>query len=129
VFDVTDPVEREHAMANREATPARHDWKAVLTSDEDGFRALLQTVVQEVLEAEMTEALQAEKDERTPGRLGHRSGYYERKLVTRIGVNPSSGVAAAQSRSVTSTSNPLAARKYVRMRRSAGPLLLTTAPW
>jgi putative transposase len=43
-------------------------------------------VVQEVLEAEMTEALQAEKGERMPARLGHRSGYYDRKLVTRIGV-------------------------------------------
>lgn len=75
-------------MANREATPARHDWKAVLASDEDGFRALLQTVVQEVLEAEMTEALQAEKGERTASRLGHRSGYYDRKLVTRIGPPP-----------------------------------------
>ena len=83
MFNVTDPVEREHAMANRKATPARLDWKAVLTSDADGFRALLQTVVQEVLEAEMTEALQAEKNERTASRLGHRSGYYERKLVTR----------------------------------------------
>jgi hypothetical protein len=41
MFNVTDPVEREHAMANRKATPARLDWKAVLTSDEDGFRALL----------------------------------------------------------------------------------------
>ena len=86
MFDVTDPVEREHAMANRKATPARLDWKAVLTSDADGFRALLQTVVQEVLEAEMTETLQAEKNERTANRLGHRSGYYDRKLVTRVGV-------------------------------------------
>src|SRR6266852_5240959 len=86
MFDVTDRVEREHAMAKREVTPAQPDWKAVLASDEDGFRALLQTVVQEVLEAEMTEALQAEKGERTDRRLGHRSGYYDRKLVTRIGV-------------------------------------------
>src|SRR6266478_3304809 len=86
MLKVTDPVEREHAMANREATPARLDWKAVLTSEENGFRALLETVVQEVLEAEMTEALQAEKGERTAGRLGHRSGYYDRKLVTRVGV-------------------------------------------
>jgi putative transposase len=86
MFNVTAPVEREHAMANREVTPARLDWKAVLTSDEDGFRALLQTVVQEVLEAEMTEALQAEKNERTASRLGHRSGYYDRKLVTRVGL-------------------------------------------
>jgi len=86
MFNVTDPVEREHAMATREATPARLDWKAVLTSDEDGFRALLQTVVQEVLEAEMTEALQAEKNERTASRVGYRSGYYDRKLVTRVGL-------------------------------------------
>src|SRR5207302_3156278 len=86
MFNVTDPVEREHAMGNRKATPARLDWKAVLTSEADGFRALLQTVVQEVLEAEMTETLQAEKNERTANRLGHRSGYYDRKLVTRVGV-------------------------------------------
>jgi putative transposase len=38
---------------------------------------------QELLEAEMTEALGAEKGERTPARLGHRSGYYGRTLVTR----------------------------------------------
>src|SRR5258708_8775220 len=49
-------------------------------------RAVQQTVVQEVLEAEMTETLQAEKNERTMNRLGHRSGYYDRKLVTRVGV-------------------------------------------
>jgi len=84
--DVTDPAEGEHAMTKREATPVRLDWKAVLASDGDGFRALLETVVQEVLELEMTEALQAAKGERTADRLGYRSGYYERKLVTRVGV-------------------------------------------
>ena len=73
-------------MAKHEATPAQLDWKALVTSGEDGFRALLERVVQEVLEAEMTETLQAEKNERTASRLGHRSGYYDRKLVTRVGV-------------------------------------------
>jgi putative transposase len=86
MFDVTDPVERAHAMTKREATPAGLDWKAVLAGDEDGFRALLEGVVQEVLEAEMTEALQAGKGERAASRLGYRSGYYERRLVTRVGV-------------------------------------------
>ena len=33
----------------------------------------------------MTEALGTEKGERTPARLGHRSGYYGRTLVTRVG--------------------------------------------
>ncbi|AZN98060.1 MAG: hypothetical protein EOQ42_10370 [Mesorhizobium sp.] len=34
----------------------------------------------------MTEAIGAEKGERTAERVGYRSGYYERKLVTRVGV-------------------------------------------
>ena len=41
--------------------------------------------MQEMLEAEMTDALGAEKGERTPARLGYRSGYYARTLVTRVG--------------------------------------------
>lgn len=73
-------------MTKREGTPAGVDLKALLLSDEDGFRAVLQAALQEVLEAEMTEALRAEKSERTSDRLGYRSGHYERRLVTRIGV-------------------------------------------
>jgi putative transposase len=42
-------------------------------------------VVQEVLEAEMREALGAGKGERTESRVGYRSGYYVRSLVTRVG--------------------------------------------
>jgi len=33
----------------------------------------------------MTEVLAAEKGERTEGRLGYRSGYYQRALITRVG--------------------------------------------
>ena len=59
--------------------------KALLAEDRDFLRPLVQAVLQELLEAEMTEALGAEKGERTPWRLGHRSGYYGRTLVTRVG--------------------------------------------
>ena len=45
----------------------------------------MRTALQEVLEAEMTEALGAQKSERTAGRIGYRSGYYGRTLITRIG--------------------------------------------
>src|SRR5919109_1645137 len=38
-----------------------------------------------MLEAEMTEALGAEKGERTTERLGLRSGSYSRTLITRVG--------------------------------------------
>ena len=33
----------------------------------------------------MTDALGAEKGERTVARLGYRSGYYARTLITRVG--------------------------------------------
>jgi len=61
------------------------DVKALLREDEDFLRALVRTALQEVLEAEMTEALGAEKGERTAERQGYRSGYYGRTLITRIG--------------------------------------------
>jgi putative transposase len=86
MFGFTDSPEKGSAMTKSEATARRTDWKELIRSDEDGFRALLQVAVQEVLEAEMTAALQAEKGERNAARLGYRSGYYERKLVTRLGV-------------------------------------------
>src|SRR6516162_5456641 len=47
--------------------------------------SLVGLVVQEVLEAEMSEVLGAQKGERTEGRMGYRSGYYVRNLVTRVG--------------------------------------------
>jgi transposase-like protein len=48
----------------------------MLTGDEDCLPAMVEAIVQATLEAEMTEALGAEKGERTPARLGYRSGYY-----------------------------------------------------
>src|SRR5690349_12865107 len=51
----------------------------------DGPREVVRAVLQEVPEAEMTEALGAAKGERTAGRLGCRSGYCGRTLVTRVG--------------------------------------------
>jgi len=59
--------------------------KQLLASDKEFLKPLIQTAVQEVLEAEMTEALGAEKGERSEGRLGYRSGYYPRSLITRVG--------------------------------------------
>jgi putative transposase len=60
------------------------DWKAALVAD-DVFRELLRGTIQQVLEAEMEEAVGASKWERTDGRLGYRSGYRGRTLVTRVG--------------------------------------------
>lgn len=67
-----------------EKTNSREQMLALLQDDE-AIRALLQTTVQEVLEAEMDAALGAERGERTSARLGYRSGHYRRRLITRVG--------------------------------------------
>ena len=61
------------------------DLKVLVEEDQDLLRSLMREALQEVLEAEMDEALQAGKGQRTPQRLGYRSGYYSRTLVTRVG--------------------------------------------
>src|ERR1700726_1428230 len=74
-----------HTMTKRHGKSGTIDVKALLREDEEFLRALVRTALQEVLEAEMTEALGAEKGERAADRLGYRSGYYGRTLITRVG--------------------------------------------
>lgn len=59
--------------------------KEVLLQDGEFLRPLVQTIMQRILEEEMDETVGAEKSERTPTRMGYRSGYYPRTLVTRVG--------------------------------------------
>ena len=61
------------------------DLKKLWAEDRDLLKAIIEETLQQVLEAEMDEALQATKGERSAGRLGYRSGYYNRMLVTRVG--------------------------------------------
>src|SRR5246500_2341527 len=74
-----------HTMTKRQSKSGTIDIKAILAEDEEFLRALVRMAPQEVLEAEMTEALGAEKGERASGRQGYRSGYYGRTLITRVG--------------------------------------------
>src|SRR5215813_8977587 len=72
-------------MTKKESKLKSQEIKALMKKDEDFLRPLMRVALQEVLEAEMSEALGAGKAERSPERLGYRSGYYNRKLVTRVG--------------------------------------------
>jgi putative transposase len=74
-----------HTMTKGKSIVRLADVKALLVEDPDFLRPLVQAVLQELLEAEMTEALAAGKGERTPDRLGYRAGHYPRTLVTRVG--------------------------------------------
>lgn len=72
-------------MAPKKTNAKTMDWKSELFAGGDVVRELFREVLQEVLEAEMTETLQAKPGERTAERLGLRSGYYSRTLITRVG--------------------------------------------
>ena len=72
-------------MPRRQNSAKKINWKEMLAGQEDFLRPLIHEVVQQVLEAEMDEAVGAEKGERTANRQGYRSGYYGRTLVTRVG--------------------------------------------
>jgi putative transposase len=72
-------------MTRKQDNAKKPNWKEVLAEQEDFLRPLIQEVVQQVLEAEMEEALGAGKGERTVSRQGYRSGYYGRTLITRVG--------------------------------------------
>ncbi len=72
-------------MAPKKTNAKKSDWKSELLAGGDVVRELFREVLQEVLEAEMTETLQAKPGERTSERLGLRSGSYSRTLITRVG--------------------------------------------
>src|SRR6476469_7993658 len=72
-------------MTRIEAKPAIANVNELFSRSPDGLREIVRAVMQEMLEAEMTHALGAEKGERTVARLGYRSGSYTRTLVTRVG--------------------------------------------
>ena len=50
-----------------------------------GMAVLLEPILNQILQAEMTEHLKAEPGEQTDDRRGYRNGTYERKLTTRVG--------------------------------------------
>ncbi len=76
-------------MTQKKHNSKMNNWKRelkdLMVEDKDLIKAIVQEVVQQVLEVEMEDVLQAEKGERTANRLGYRSGYYSRSLITRVG--------------------------------------------
>ena len=56
-----------------------------LLGSQDGLAKLVEAVLNQVLEAQMTEALGADRHERSDERQGYRNGYRARTLFTRVG--------------------------------------------
>ena len=72
-------------ITRKDSNRTVREFKAMMGEEGDFLRPLVHTVIQEFLEAEMAEAISAEKRERVEGRLSYRSGYYRRSFITRVG--------------------------------------------
>lgn len=72
-------------MTQKKHSAKQRSVQELMEQDQDLLRGLMKEALQQVLEADMEEALQAGKGERSESRLGYRSGYYTRSLVTRVG--------------------------------------------
>jgi hypothetical protein len=78
-----NPVEG-HTMTERKLKAVRPRLEALLAQDRDLLKALVKEALDQILWAEMSEFLGAAPGERNASRAGHRAGYYERGLVTRV---------------------------------------------
>ena len=56
-----------------------------LLGDQDGLAKLVETVLNQILEAQVTQSLGADRHERSEERQGYRNGYRTRTLFTRVG--------------------------------------------
>ncbi|AEJ41324.1 transposase mutator type [Sulfobacillus acidophilus TPY] len=75
----------DDAMAHYQITRDAQTIQALVEQKDQALAQLLQQVLNPVLDAEVTEYLQADRYERTEGRQGYRNGYRSRQLTTRVG--------------------------------------------
>jgi transposase-like protein len=72
-------------MTEDHRRPEAATAQGVLLDDAGFLREIVERVLQEVLEAEMSEHIGAAPHERTDARKGHRNGHKPRTLRTRVG--------------------------------------------
>ena len=76
---------KEEEMAQGNSSQINGLRQEVLLNDKDFLKGMVQSLLQELLEQEMTKHLEADSYERTSKRKGYRNGYKPRQLKTRVG--------------------------------------------
>jgi putative transposase len=84
VFEACYP-KKEEKMAEDHRRPLEEMAQGLLLDDPGFLREVVERVLQELLEAEMTEHIGAAPYERAENRKGHRNGHKPRTLRTRVG--------------------------------------------
>ena len=68
-------------MTRKKSNRTTDEIKAMMAEDGEFLRPMVRTVIQEFLEAEMSETIGAQKGERTEGRLGVNLNARQRKFI------------------------------------------------
>jgi putative transposase len=79
------PIDGGETMAKRHRRLDEELVQGALLDDPQFLRQIVEVVLQQLLEAEITEHLGAAPYQRTESRKGHRNGYKSRKLKSRVG--------------------------------------------
>jgi putative transposase len=79
------PIDGGETMAKRHRRLDEELVQGALLDDPQFLRQIVEVVLQQLLEAEITEHLGAAPYQRTESRKGHRNGYKPRKLKSRVG--------------------------------------------
>ena len=82
VFGDVSSTQGDKAIAGYDTSVSRELLPGLL-GGQDGLAKLVETILNQVLEAQVAEALGAVRHERTEERQGYRNGYRERTLYTR----------------------------------------------
>jgi transposase-like protein len=82
--DINLKRERKATMTDYEITVPRNLLSSLL-SDKNGVAALLEGVLNQILDAQATEQIGAQRYERAEERVAYRNGYRSRQLYTRVG--------------------------------------------
>src|SRR5215469_9163291 len=72
-------------MTHYQVTLDAQTLQRLFTGGDNQLGQLLEAVLNQVLDAQVSEQLQAEPYERTEQRQGYRNGYKPRRLTTRVG--------------------------------------------
>lgn len=72
-------------MSKKKNSKKLSNLKVLISEDENFLRAMISKGIEEFMENEMSDMLQAARSERTDSRTDYRSGYYSRNLITRVG--------------------------------------------
>lgn len=84
-YKLEDQTNLNRRMTHMNGTKIAKEWQDALINQKDFLPCMMQTFLQQTIEAEFRKFINAKEYERTEERKGQRNGHYEQQLNTRVG--------------------------------------------